>query len=701
MRNERGVTMIALIIMIILILLMVGTGVFTGIDAYKTMEAQTFIAQMKIVREKIYVIREEYKSWDRYNGENIQDYIMEKYTVIGNSGGEDTIVFEPKKLESYNIEIQNKFTENLAKTTIKNDKDKQVANYFYFTAKDLDDALGLSNLDINVFINFDTGTFLEEDGVTAMNFAGKTSKYYVLDELLNAQNGVFGPGVGGVVDVTEDPLKIESIQFVENNKDNTILKFKINKIYDNNSADYSIHIMRAEDLETKNKIEKANIKFDISEKELEVTLKMEPAASAYVGNVLFEIKIKDEIITTPQIEIVKVNDPVISDSLSAQIKKVGWTEFEEYEIKDNENGKDDESAKWYNYSESSKKWANIKMPDGSYYVWIPRFAYCIEDGKIDILFLSGTSTKTFDGIDIKTNTKYSTKYHIPQAFTASGGPAEELSYDNGEYSEELPGIWVSKYECTITKDDSKDAVYFIKSAPFLNLEGNASLSYESLLYKARTMVGYLDEYGFNVTIERPEHGIDNKFPLHSQYAETDDLFKNNETHLIKNSEWAAVSYLAYSKYGSNGNPLALGLKYTAGETDKFNESSIETSTTKNEYGIFDMTNTRPEFVATFSRSSSISTSATSGLGNKSSMFATLYEPPRAGEDVLIDAPTYGDGIKELRDKFLDVEKENYITNTNKILVRGGNSLFDYDAVLETANTAAGNIGVRMVWIMKK
>ena len=73
MRNERGVTMIALIIMIILILLMVGTGVFTGIDAYKTMEAQTFIAQMKIVREKIYVIREEYKSWDRYNGENIQD----------------------------------------------------------------------------------------------------------------------------------------------------------------------------------------------------------------------------------------------------------------------------------------------------------------------------------------------------------------------------------------------------------------------------------------------------------------------------------------------------------------------------------------------------------------------------------------------------------------------------------------------------
>ena len=696
MRNERGITMIALVIMIILILLIVGTGVFTGIDAYKTMEAQTFIAQMKIVKEKIYVIREEYKSWDRYNGENIQDYIMEKYTVIGNSGGENIIVFEPKKLNVYNIEIQKKFIENLSKTTIKNDKDRQVSNYFYFTAKDLDYAFGLSNLDINVFINFDTGTCLEEDGVTATNFAGKTSKYYVLDELLNAKNGVFGPNISGVIEPTEDPLKIESVQFVENNEENTILKFKINKIYDNNFDNCSIHIIEKDDLETKKKIEKANIKLDTSKKELEVTLKKESVENAYVGNFLFEIKVRDEVITSQEIEIVKVNDPVISDILSAQIKKVGWTEFEEYEIKDNENGKDDESAKWYNYSESSRKWANIKMPDGSYYVWIPRFAYCIENGKIDILFLKGTSNTTFDGIKVKENSKYSTKYHIPPAFTASGGPAEELSYDNGEYYEELPGIWVSKYECTVTETEVKEN-YLFKSIPFSNLEANAELKYETLLDRARTIVGCLDKYGFEFN-NLPE----GKFPLNSQYNDQGnfELYNKNETHLIKNSEWAAVSYLAYSRYGSNGNPYPAS-NYSGSDTSGFNESSVATSTTNNEYGVFDMTNIRPEFVAAFSESCSISTTSSFSLKGESSMFATLYALSSNPHDELENAPIYGDGIKELRGKFLEVKDKNYINGTNTIMVRGGNSLFDYDAVLETATTDKGNIGVRIVWIMKK
>mgnify|MGYP003300113189 CR=1 FL=1 len=129
MRNERGITMVALIIMIILMLVMVSTGVFTGIDAYHTMEAQTFIAQMKVIKEKIYVIREEYRAWDNYLGDNIYDYIKEEYTITKkDAAGNIEIVYEPKELALYNIEIQKKFESNLAETNIKGLDDTNLNN---------------------------------------------------------------------------------------------------------------------------------------------------------------------------------------------------------------------------------------------------------------------------------------------------------------------------------------------------------------------------------------------------------------------------------------------------------------------------------------------------------------------------------------------------------------------------------------------
>jgi hypothetical protein len=66
---------------------------------------------------------------------------------------------------------------------------------------------------------------------------------------------------------------------------------------------------------------------------------------------------------------------------------------------------------WYDYDE--KRWANAKSADGSYWVWIPRYAYKIETcyhtsgedcltltgkeaGDIDIKFLKSTTNNTED-----------------------------------------------------------------------------------------------------------------------------------------------------------------------------------------------------------------------------------------------------------------------------------------------------------------
>ena len=71
----------------------------------------------------------------------------------------------------------------------------------------------------------------------------------------------------------------------------------------------------------------------------------------------------------------------------------------------------EEDSDWYNYDE--KRWANAKSQDGSYWVWIPRYAYKIETcyhtsgedcynltgkyaGDIDVKFLKSTTNITED-----------------------------------------------------------------------------------------------------------------------------------------------------------------------------------------------------------------------------------------------------------------------------------------------------------------
>ena len=59
-----------------------------------------------------------------------------------------------------------------------------------------------------------------------------------------------------------------------------------------------------------------------------------------------------------------------------------------------------DDAGWYSYGITSetKKWANAKTQDGSMWVWIPRFAYRVDNDKkvIDVVFLQGTTDNYFD-----------------------------------------------------------------------------------------------------------------------------------------------------------------------------------------------------------------------------------------------------------------------------------------------------------------
>ena len=314
----------------------------------------------------------------------------------------------------------------------------------------------------------------------------------------------------------------------------------------------------------------------------------------------------------------KPNAPVIPDDLPATTKM---------QLVKYENGKwveDTDGSSWSYVAatgisdNTSSHWANAKVTiDGveSFFVWIPRFAYKItyykdadktpvdEDtptptqyGKIDVVFLQGTGDTYIDeegktqtakrvtdeGADPKTD------YIVHPAFTKTG-EGDTQTYDNGEWKEELPGLWIGKYETSHTGCDNTK-----KSGE------------EALGDKKITIIP-------NVTSWRNQT-IETFYTAAINYSE--DL----NSHMLKNSEWGAVSYLTHSQYGRNGHEIDINNSSDyitgngGGSTNAASKSGTtheyyttdgkKASSTGNEYGIYDLSGGAYEYVAAYYNGSS-------------------------------------------------------------------------------------------------
>ena len=127
-----------------------------------------------------------------------------------------------------------------------------------------------------------------------------------------------------------------------------------------------------------------------------------------------------------------------------------------------------------------------------------------------------------------------------------------------------------------------------------------------------------------------------------------------DSHLMKNSEWGAVAYLAWSKYGRNGTEITINnsssyitgnagntidASSASGTTNAWNTSKgMLASTTGNASGIYDMSGGAYEYVAAYVAngnsylstygSSFASTSVTSN--SQSTKYVTVY--PKGSSD---------------------------------------------------------------------
>ena len=230
--------------------------------------------------------------------------------------------------------------------------------------------------------------------------------------------------------------------------------------------------------------------------------------------------------------------------------------------------------KWYNYG--AKQWANIVTVKSGvrssyesagvgteikeddvigYFVWIPRYAYKVSSNIMDIVFLKGT-TNEFSGGIAGTGNDYITH------------PVFTNNPDNGGWDEELAGIWVAKFEASSSAtelvDDTPNRYKTLKANggnKEIEIIGSGKVSNTSTTWgKTNTGSEYVTIRP-NVTSWR-NTSIPNMVSKAQEVASRHGI--NADSHMMKNTEWGAVVYLAQSKYGNNfiwNNPYVEGEIY--------------------------------------------------------------------------------------------------------------------------------------------
>ena len=374
----------------------------------------------------------------------------------------------------------------------------------------------------------------------------------------------------------------------------------------------------------------------------------------------------------------------------------------------------DTDAAWYDYD--AKEWANAQTQDGSMWVWIPRFAYKVNSSTktFDVVFLKDTTNTYLDNGTEKDAEKEG--YIIHPAFKNESS----TGYENGGWDKELTGIWVSKFEAGYATSNGNSAPKKASSVNYSQTSVWAS-GYETggqdgslparnwidgVYGSTTTAIKYPTFQGLAYSMNYINYN--DAFSISRALTENGNIYglskSTTDSHLMKNSEWGAIAYLAQSQYGLNGTNIyinnanlrnsqasAYAITGCAGETEDAAEvgvkidtttkkpvttdsskkiyvwtqkSGTKASTTGTIYGIYDMSggtwertaglvNNGNENLATYGQS------LLNALNNgKSSKYVTVY-PHNASVDkngANIDTASqsnwdankkiYGDGIRE-------------------------------------------------------
>ncbi len=358
------------------------------------------------------------------------------------------------------------------------------------------------------------------------------------------------------------------------------------------------------------------------------------------------------------------------------MKKVYWKDG--VEVKEGEAGFTE--SEWYDYvagdndaDNTKSHWANaINTVEGNdgYFVWIPRYAYRIiyyadkECTKV-AGYCDGDGTREVDGT-IYNNEKAKAGIETVEynGFKYIVHPAFETNTDIGGWNEDLSGIWVGKYESarnTATADN------------FSDYGGD----------------------GMNIKIV-PNVTSWRKLEIPSFYNISKKYDKEKKSHLMKNSEWGAVAYLTHSQYGRNGKEVNINNSSNCiTGSGKDTEDKNLSSSTGNEYGVFDLSGGAYEYVAAYYEGKTYEGANTWMTGETEQQYVTKYNSSSSTPNYESYYP--GDATYEVGVGVGSAWFDDYcyfIYSLNPFFSRGGCYLDKLTAGVFYSNYDDGDRGVR-------
>ncbi len=278
----------------------------------------------------------------------------------------------------------------------------------------------------------------------------------------------------------------------------------------------------------------------------------------------------------------------------------------------------EEDSDWYNYDENERKWANVMLSDGTYngenakvgqlvsdeelgsmFVWIPRYAYSINEYGVekdaegttqkitDVTFLVGTTNKDEDGneyaLDYSTDkVEEEVKKAEAEEKTVSTPKIVHPAFNFGGTN--LSGIWVAKFEASMEGE---------KNTNIANTTTGDDITAPNVKVLPNVQSWRYIRVGNAFTNCLEMNDSSNIYGITSEV----------DSHLMKNSEWGAVAYLSASQYGITPKINELYEKdsekrkaYTGG---KDYSSNLTQSTTNNITGVYDMCGGAWEYVAAY------------------------------------------------------------------------------------------------------
>ena len=536
MKSDKGITLIALIIMILIITILAGVIVNSGMGAYKEAKLTQFVARMNMIQSRVNVAYTDIKAENK----KIEDYGVSADSVNGS--------------------IKNKISNIIPGGNI--------SDYRYLSKTDLDQDLGLQDLNEEIIVNFNTREIynlegIEYDGVIYYNQYHLPNGEYNIDfENKTGEAPEFNLskrnyGLYSYIDV-------EDIVYKENIGEGKIYYALITG---ENSGNVVVDYWR--------------------ETEEEISIEK-------TGEYVVKVVDKAGNETVKRVNVVLENAPKLTEDMTAVVYDEGKKQWKKANI---------EEGKWYDYGEN--KWANIMMNDGiqidsngyitsygSMFVWIPRYAYNIKNGfhsstagDIEVKFLKGTTTLTTDESNITySQTSGNDKWLIHPAFE----DGTKNGYANGEWDKKIEGIWMAKFETSMETNGTHTET---SSGTIGNVLTNNSIK----------------------AVSKPGVSSWRYIDIGNIYANSLNYNKRANSHMIKNSEWGAVAYLTYSKYGRNKQEVTINNSSTyitgnagntvdasaaSGITNAYNtEKGVLASTTGNIYGVYDMSGGAFEYTA--------------------------------------------------------------------------------------------------------